>query len=125
MSKNGSAKVESNGNAPRFPDDKAYRSLRSGNIDAYHREISGRDSVDFSNVDLRGVDLRGADLQKVDLRGAYLRDADLKGLDLRNVDLEGCSLLHAKIGGAYFPSNLSSDEIRLSLEYGTRLRNRK
>ena len=33
--------------------------------------------------------------------------------------------LHAKIGGAYFSSDLSADEIRLSVEHGTRLRIRK
>ncbi len=125
MDNNGSTKTESGSKAPRFLEDEAYRSLRSGDIETFHREIAERDSVDFSNVDFRGADLRGADLQKVNLRGAYLRDADLKGLDLRNVDLEGCSLLHAKVGGTYFPSDLSADEIRLSLDHGTRLRYRK
>ena len=31
-------------------------------------------------------------------------------------------MLDAKIGGAYFPSNLSMEEIRASVELGTRLR---
>ena len=125
MGDNGSAKAASGRGTPRFLEDEAYRSLRSGDVEAYHREIAGRETVDFCNVDFRGVDLRGAELQKVDLRGAYMRDADLRGLDLRSLDLEGCTLLHAKIGGAYFSSDLSPEEIRLSVEHGTRLRYRK
>jgi uncharacterized protein YjbI with pentapeptide repeats len=109
----------------RFPkEDEAYRALRTGDLKAYHAAIRGRRSVDLANADLRGVDLRAADLSHVELRGAYLRDADLRGVDLRHLDLEGCSLLHAKISGAFFPANLSAEEIRLSVEHGTRLRAR-
>ena len=64
----------------------------------------------------------GLDLAKVRLRGSYLRDADLRGVDLRHVDMEGCSLYHAKISGAYFPTNLSAAEISMSVQYGTRVR---
>jgi hypothetical protein len=107
---------------PRFPDDEAFRCLRSGEIDRFHLLILGREQIDFSGADLRGVDLRAADLSRVILRGAYLRDADLRGLDLRAHDLEGCSLYHAKISGIYFPANLDPNEIRLSWELGTRMR---
>jgi hypothetical protein len=31
-------------------------------------------------------------------------------------------LMDAKVSGVYFPTALSADEIRLSLDYGTRLR---
>ena len=34
----------------------------------------------------------------------------------------GASLLDAKLSGTYFPAALSAQEIRLSLETGTRLR---
>lgn len=113
-----------NPTAPRFPEDEAYRALRSGDLVRYHQVIAGRSQVDFSNSDLRGADLRGVLLEKVVLRGSYLRDADLRGLDLRAHDLEGCSLSHAKVSGTYFPDNLSAEELRLSLEFGTRLRHR-
>jgi uncharacterized protein YjbI with pentapeptide repeats len=106
----------------RFPDDEAYRCLRSGEIDAFHKLVADRNEVDFSNSDLRGIGLRKVDISKLIIRGSYLRDADLRGLDLRQTDLEGCSLCHAKVGGVYFPKNLSPEEIRMSIEHGTRLR---
>ena len=37
-------------------------------------------------------------------------------------NLEGASLLGAKLSGTYFPTELSAQEIRLSLDTGTRLR---
>lgn len=106
----------------RFPDDEAYRCLRAGAIDDFHRQIAKRPTVDFSGTDLRSVDLRRVNMSKLVIRGSYLRDADLRGLDLREIDLEGISLFHAKVSGVYFPANYSADEIRMSLEYGTRLR---
>jgi uncharacterized protein YjbI with pentapeptide repeats len=109
---------------PSFPDDPAFKCLRAGDLDGYHREIEGRNVVDFSRADLRAVDLRGADLTKVVLRDAYLREADLRGCDLRHLDLEGASLDRARISGAYFPANLTADEIELSVRHGTRLRTR-
>ena len=107
---------------PRFLDDRAFKCLRAGDAERYHRAIEGRSVVDFTDADLRAVDFRQADLTKVVLRGAYLRDADLRGCDLRHLDLEGASLEGAKVNGAYFPPNVSPEEIRMSLEYGTRLR---
>ncbi len=107
---------------PRFLDDPAFKALRSGEIDAFHRAIQGRQVVDLSGADLRAVDFRGADLSKVVFRDAYLREADLRGCDLRRLDLTGCSLYHAKVSGAYLPEDLSAAEIRMSLECGTRIR---
>ena len=109
----------------RFLDDEAYRSLRSGELDVYHKLVANRPEVNFSNADLRGVDLRKVDAGKLVLRGSYLRDADLRGLDLRQLDLEGCSLFHAKVSGAYFPAEVLPEELRMSLDYGTRLRTGK
>jgi uncharacterized protein YjbI with pentapeptide repeats len=107
---------------PKFIDDDVFRCLRAGELDRFHHLIERRDVVDFSDADLRGTDVRKADIAKVVLRGAYLKDADLRGLDLRKHDLEGCSLHNAKIGGAYFPSNVSAAEIEMSVRHGTRLR---
>lgn len=109
-------------NKPRFPDDPAFRFLRAGDVEGFHRAIEDRRSVDFSGADLRGVDFRQIDLRKVVLRDAYMRGADLRGCDLRQTDLSGASLLNAKISGTYFPHNLSPEEILLSIEHGTRLR---
>lgn len=110
---------------PKFIDDEAFRSLRSGDLERFHALIAERDSVDFTDCDLRGTVMRHAEIDKLILRGSYLRDADLRGLDLREKDLEGCSLFHAKVSGAYFPPQFSAEEIRLSVELGTRLRTMK
>ena len=107
---------------PRFLDDPAFRCLRIGELDGFQNQLAGRKELDLSDSDLRGVDFRGLDLAKVRLRGSYLRDADLRGVDLRHVDMEGSSLYHAKVSGAYFPSNLSAAEISMSVQYGTRVR---
>jgi len=77
---------------------------------------------DLENVSLRGVDLQGFDLSHANLRGAYLRAADLRGCDLFWADLEGASLHDARISGVRFPRSLAADEIRMSVELGTRLR---
>jgi uncharacterized protein YjbI with pentapeptide repeats len=109
-------------NRPQLIDDPAYHCLREDNADGFHQQIADREAVDFSNSDLRGIDLHTVDLSKVSLRGAYLRDADLRGQDLRHMDLEGCSMLGAQIGGAYFPVNVSPQEIANSVQFGTRIR---
>jgi uncharacterized protein YjbI with pentapeptide repeats len=101
---------------------EVFKSLRAGDLDTYHRLIKTQDLIDLTDADLRGTDLRHADLTKAKLCGAYLRDADLRGADLRHLDLEGCSILHAKISGAFFPDNIAAEEIRLSHDFGTRLR---
>lgn len=109
----------------RFPDDPAFKAIRVGDVEGYHRAIQGRQVIDFRGADLRGCDMRNMDLSRVLLRDAYLREADLRGCDLRKHDLEGCSIYNAKISGAFFPDNIPAEEIRLSLEYGTRMRVRK
>ena len=107
---------------PKFLQDPAFRLLRVGEVEAFHKNIEGRDSVDLSGTDLRGTDFRKVDLSRLVLRDTYLRDADLRGCDLRHLDLAGASLQNAKISGAYLPANISADEIRMSLRHGTRLR---
>jgi uncharacterized protein YjbI with pentapeptide repeats len=108
----------------RFINDEAFRSLRAGDAQAFHRMIERRSVVDFTDGDLRGTDFRDVDLTKVVLRGAYLKDADLRGMDLRKVDLEGASIHNARIGGTFFSSDLPASEIALSVKYGTRMRTR-
>ncbi|MCA9728422.1 MAG: pentapeptide repeat-containing protein [Candidatus Eisenbacteria bacterium] len=82
-------------------------------------------AVDLENADLRMADLRNAHLRTANLRGAYLRNADLRGVDLSEADLEGASLNSARVSGCYFPPSVGADEIRLSVEHGTRIRCRK
>ncbi|MBL4638304.1 MAG: pentapeptide repeat-containing protein, partial [Proteobacteria bacterium] len=59
----------------------------------------------------------------LDFSNSYFRQADLRGVDFSNCDsLEGASIHAAKISGVYFPKEIRSDELLLSLEHGTRLR---
>lgn len=85
-------------------------------------ELAARGPVDLENADLRLADLREADLRTANLRGAYLRNADLRGADLSGADLEGASLNGARVSGCYFPRAVSAEEVRLSIEHGTRIR---
>jgi len=71
---------------------------------------------------LRGADLRHVDLHKADLRDAYCHSADLRGVDLSQANLEGASFHRARVSGAYFPANVPAEEIKMSLELGTRIR---
>jgi uncharacterized protein YjbI with pentapeptide repeats len=109
---------------PRFPDDPAFKFLRSGDLKGFLQVTENRQTVDFSGADLRGVDFRNVDLRKLLLRDAYLRDADLRGCDLRHLDISGTSIQGARVSGAYFPQNVDAEEIQLSLQFGTRIRTR-
>ena len=73
---------------------------------------------------LANLDLRGYDLSNMDLTGSYMHGTNLTGMDIRGANLSGTSLKDAKVSGCYFPKDLPADEIRLSLEFGTRVRHR-
>ena len=110
---------------PVIKSDPLYQMLRHEDVDGFN---TSRDTLDTS--ELTGGDYRGRDLRKVNARGlnfanAYFRNCDLSGIDFRETNLEGASLMDAKVSGVYFPDQLSAEEIRLSLNYGTRLRYRK
>jgi hypothetical protein len=107
---------------PKFLDDEAFKSLRSGEKEEFNNLVKNKEKIDFTDCDLRATDFRDVDLSNVVLKGAYLRDANLRGQDLRQHDLEGCSIFHAHISGVFWPRNLSAEEIRLSLDHGTRMR---
>lgn len=107
---------------PEIKDDPLYLMLRHEDVDSFN---ANRDTLDCSS--LSGGDYRGRDLRKLNARGldfsnAYFRNCDLSGIDFRETDLRGASLLDAKVSGVFFPEELSADEIRLSLDHGTRLR---
>ena len=107
---------------PKRSPDPLYQLLRNEEVASFNERRAPDKSYDFRGCTFRGSDLRGLDAHALDLRDAYFRDADLRGVDLRQAQLEGASLGSAKISGTYFPDDISAEEIRLSVEYGTRLR---
>ncbi|MGC4095050.1 MAG: pentapeptide repeat-containing protein [Polyangiaceae bacterium] len=109
---------------PRLSNDPLYLLLRDEQIQDFNRRRAGA-ACDLRGLSFRGRDLRELDASGVDFGDAYFRDADLRGIDFRGANLEGASLGSAKVSGAYFPEALDAAEIRMSIEYGTRLRYRK
>jgi len=109
---------------PEIKDDALYDLLRRGEVARFNKARAEGVACDLRGADLRGLDLRQIDPRGLDLRDAYLRQVDLRGLDLRETRLDGASLYGAKISGAYFPAELSAEELTLSLLHGTRLRYR-
>ncbi len=95
--------------------------LRQERVDDFNR-VAAKETPDLADANLRGCDLRTANLRTADLRGAYLRSADLRGVDLSGAMLDGASIHEAKVSGVLFPAEYDAAEIRLSIEYGTRLR---
>ncbi len=107
---------------PVISDDPFYMLLRDGDIQEFNAARKKGEAINLSGMDLRGLDLRGIDAKGLDLSNCYLRQADLRGIDLSEANLHGASIHAAKISGCLFPRQLSADEIRLSLEHGTRMR---
>jgi uncharacterized protein YjbI with pentapeptide repeats len=105
--------------------DPLYQLLRDGNIVEFNRRKAAGESCDLTHCDLRSLDLRGIDASGLDFSHCYFRNTNLRGVDFSNSRLEGASLNEAKISGAYFPVELSADEIALSIEHGARMRYRK
>ena len=101
-----------------------YALLHKDDITGFNKERPQDGPIDMVGGDFRGLDLRELNADGVDFRDAYFRSADLRGIDFRNASLEGASLAHAQISGAYFPPELSADEILMSMNFGTRLRYR-
>lgn len=92
------------------------------NREAFNRAVACGQRPDFSNHNLSDLDLTGFNLRTANLAGCYLRGADLAGQDLSEANLHGASLKNAKISGCLFPLGLSAEEIRLSVDLGTRMR---
>ena len=109
---------------PKQLDSALYALLNKEDVAGFNVERQGIEAIDFTGGDFRGLDLRELDPQGIDFTDGYFRAADLRGLDLRHTRLEGASLSHAQISGAYFPAELSADEILMSVNFGTRLRYR-
>jgi uncharacterized protein YjbI with pentapeptide repeats len=96
--------------------------LRDGKVEEFNHATRQDESVDLTGANLRGADLRQANLRKADLRNAYCHTTDFRGVDLSQANLEGASLHRARISGAYFPPNVSAEELKMSIELGTRIR---
>ena len=111
-------------NRPQIKDDPMYRLLREGDIEEFNTRRAAGETCDLVGSDLRTIDLRKLDARGLDFRDCYFRQADLRGVDLSQTNLEGASINAAKISGAYFPKELSAEEITLSLTHGTRMRYR-
>ena len=109
---------------PQQLDSPLYKILRSEQTSSFNQQKPASGVIDLAGGDFRGLDLRELNADGVDFRDAYFRSADLRGIDFRNSSLEGASLAHAQISGAYFPPELSADEILMSMNFGTRLRYR-
>ncbi|MEL7045535.1 MAG: pentapeptide repeat-containing protein [Pseudomonadota bacterium] len=110
---------------PKIKQDPLYQLLRQENVKAFNEQRDSLDTSELKNGDYRGRDLRNMNAAGLDFSNSYFRNADLSGIDFRNTRLEGASLMDAKLSGAYFPAELSAEEIRLSLDTGTRLRYRE
>lgn len=109
--------------AVRHIDDPLYEKLRSEDVEGFNTaKAKLSEYPGFAHGDFRGLDLRGMDARGLDLSHAYFRGADLRGIDFSQSKLEGASIAGAKISGCYFPPELHSDEIILSLNHGTRMR---
>ncbi len=109
---------------PKQLDTPLYALLHKDDIDGFNRERPLQGPIDMVGGDFRGLDLRTLNAEGINFSDAYFRAADLRGIDFRGASLEGASLAHAQISGAYFPAELSADEILMSMNFGTRLRYR-
>jgi len=105
--------------------DPMYQLLRDGDVVEFNRRKAAGQSCDLTHCDLRSLDLRGVDATGLDFSHCYFRNANLRGVDFSKSRLEGTSLNEAKIAGAYFPAELSAEEIALSVEHGARMRYNK
>jgi len=114
-----------NTQSPQINDDPMYRLLREGAVDEFNTRRSGGEECNLRGCDFRHLDLRKLNARDLDLRDCYFRQTDLRGVDLSESNLEGASINAAKISGAYFPPDLSAEELTLSLVHGTRMRYRK
>ena len=107
---------------PVIKTDPLYQMLRQEDVDGFNDNRDSLDTSELTGGDYRGRDLRRMSARGLDFSNAYFRNCDLSGIDFRETNLEGESLMDAKVSGVYFPAALSADEIRLSLDHGTRLR---
>ena len=102
---------------PVIKEDPLYQLLRTEDIKGFNEQRDNLDASELKSGDYRGRDLRNMNADGLDFSNSYFRNADVSGIDFRNTNL-----VDAKLSGTYFPAELSAQEIRLSLDTGTRLR---
>ena len=107
---------------PVIHEGEMFQLLRSENIEEFNKRKAAGEIPNLVMANLRGIDLRGLDADGLNMQDCYFRNSDLRGIDFRNANIEGASICQAKISGCYFPRELSPDEVRMSLEIGTRMR---
>jgi uncharacterized protein YjbI with pentapeptide repeats len=106
----------------RIPNEPLYQMLRDGRVSEFNDAVKNGAAPDLTNCDFRNCDLKGLNAEGLDLSGCYFRNCDLRGIDFRKTNLEGASFHGAQISGCYFPTNLSPEEITMSVVHGTRVR---
>ena len=110
------------GRKPEIKKDAMYQLLREGKVKEFNQYKAKGKTCDLTFCDFRALDLQGLDASGLDFSGSYFRLADLRGIDFSKSILKGASIHDAKISGVYFPKELSSDEITMSMIRGTRMR---
>jgi len=108
--------------SPKISQDPMYQLLRDEKVEEFNKLKSQGKTCDLIGCDFKGLDLRNLDASGLDLTDAYFRGADLRSVDFRGCRMAGASLADAKISGCYFPESLSPQEIMMSVDRGTRLR---
>ena len=107
---------------PKRDEDPMFVLIRDEKISEFNKKVAEGAEVDFTGRSFRGLDLRGVDVDGIDFSNSYFRNADLSGVNFSTCNLEGVSIRDANISGAFFPIDISADEISLSLQTGTRMR---
>ncbi|MBL4583374.1 MAG: pentapeptide repeat-containing protein [Pseudomonadales bacterium] len=110
--------------APQITQDPLYQLLRDEKVNEFNEQKKAGTTGELSGCDFRGLDLRQLDAAGLDLSNSYFRSADLRGIDFRTTKIEGISISNCKISGCYFPKEVSAEELRMSMEHGTRIRYR-
>ena len=105
-----------------LPPDPMVALIRDGKHEQFNTARSEGATINLKGADLGATNLRRFQIEGLDLSDCNLRHADLRGLDLRTCRLEGACIPGARIEGAYFPLEISPEEIRLSQTMGTRMR---
>ena len=107
---------------PKTSGDEMYTLLMDEKIDEFNAKRAEGEGCDLKGMHLRNFDLKGIDTEGIDFSDSSLHGADLRGLNMSTCRMDGASIRNAKVSGTLFPKDLRADEIRLSLEYGTRMR---
>ena len=107
---------------PEIKKDAMYQMLREGKIKEFNYFREKGKEPNLTNCDFRAIDLQGLNANGLDLSGCYFRNSDLRGIDFSGAKMDGASIHDAKVSGAYFPADFSSDELTMSIIRGTRLR---